>query len=129
MPEVNYFDPARWAVPDDQPPPTGPAKSKEHGAKGRKSAPFLKGPVPWSWVLQATRLGGKVLAVGLLLWKEAGCQGGRTFQFCVTRSATKEISRWTIYRAIQRLKQAGLITTRLRATQGLQITLRVKEED
>jgi hypothetical protein len=127
MPKVNYFDPAFLAVPDDAA-PTTPAAGKKRDAGRCKSAPFLKGPVPWSWLRQAMQLGGKVIAVGLMLWKESGCEGTRTFKFCVSRSTGKGLSRWTIYRGLQRLERAGLITSRCRPGRGLEITLLVEEE-
>ena len=33
-----------------------------------KRAPYLSGPIPWSWVKAASGLPGKALAVGLVLW-------------------------------------------------------------
>jgi hypothetical protein len=128
MPEVNYFDPSRWAVPDSEPPLTDPATDKERRTKGRKPAPFLKGPLPWPWLLRAMQLPGKTVAVALMLWKESGCQRARTFQFVPGRAAVEGISRWTIHRSLQRLESVGLIGIRRHSEQRLEITLRVKEE-
>src|SRR3954465_13057049 len=37
--------------------------------------PFLKGPIPWDWLETASKLPGKALALGMLLWREAGMDG------------------------------------------------------
>src|SRR6266850_7089226 len=39
---------------------------------------FLKGPVPWSWIVAAAALPGKALIVGLSLWRLAGALKSRT---------------------------------------------------
>ena len=37
---------------------------------------FLRGPIPWTWLLAASRLGGKVLHVGIVLWFLVGVRDG-----------------------------------------------------
>src|SRR5687767_2498594 len=46
----------------------------ETGAKdlSRSASRFLKGPVPWLWIVLAERLPGKALIVGLCLWRLTG---------------------------------------------------------
>src|SRR5947207_3659007 len=39
---------------------------------------FLKGPVPWGWIIRASELPGKALIVGLCLWRLSGAMGKRT---------------------------------------------------
>src|SRR5215813_6120561 len=39
---------------------------------------FLKGPVPWWWIVAAAALPGKALIVGLSLWRLAGALKSRT---------------------------------------------------
>ena len=43
----------------------------------RKGGEFLKGPVPLDWLRRAASLGGKSLAVGLVLWFDAGRKNTR----------------------------------------------------
>jgi hypothetical protein len=38
----------------------------------RPGEKFLRGPIPWKWLIRAGRLPGKALQVGLLLWQAAG---------------------------------------------------------
>ena len=47
-------------------------------ARPRDPDRFLKGPVPWPWLMQAMALPGKALAVGLMLWLEHGMTGRKT---------------------------------------------------
>ena len=75
------------------------------GSAGR----FLKGPVPWPWIVAAAALPGKALIVGLCLWRLAGALKSRTVtlgnvdlkQFGVDRAAKS--------RALAALEAAGLI--------------------
>ena len=53
----------------------------------RPGEAFLKGPIPWRWLVAAARLPGKALQVSLLLWKEAGCRKSRVVTFCLARGA------------------------------------------
>ena len=41
-------------------------------------APFLKGPIPWLWVVAAAGLPGQALVVGLCLWRLSGAMRSRT---------------------------------------------------
>jgi hypothetical protein len=38
----------------------------------RRNNRFLKGPVPWHWIVQASALPGKALVIGLCLWRLQG---------------------------------------------------------
>ena len=78
-------------------------------ALGQSAGRYLKGPVPWPWIVAAARLPGKALIVGLCLWRLAGAKRDRTVilgnvdleAFAVDRSAKS--------RALGALERAGLI--------------------
>ena len=65
--------------------------------------------VPVDWVKQASLLGGKCLAVGMLLW----------FEFGVTKSTTSKLTRGRLEnfgvernagrRALEKLEEAGMV--------------------
>jgi hypothetical protein len=38
---------------------------------------FLKGPIPWSWIIRASELPGKALVIGLCLWRLSGAVGSK----------------------------------------------------
>ena len=65
MPDADPFDPGRWEMTANpgQASEPAPAKHRRH----RRADRFLKGPVPWPWLVRAMGLPGKALAVGLML--------------------------------------------------------------
>lgn len=82
------------------------AKPPRHGP-GEK---FLKGPVPWAWVEKAGRLKGHALHVGIALWLLAGINKNRTVKLSSSPLDNLGVSRFSMYRALQKLESAGLIT-------------------
>lgn len=86
---------------------------------------FLKGPVPWGWIRQASALRGKALAVGLALWREAGRRGTQPVKVCQARIARDlGTSPDTVRRALRELERAGLVTILRRPGRGLDVTIR-----
>jgi hypothetical protein len=64
------------------------------------------------------------LAVGLMLWKEAGCEGKRTVRFCLARATADGIPTTTARRAMRELERADLVTVHRKPGQGLEVTLK-----
>jgi hypothetical protein len=120
LPGTDPFDPDRWATDAGPAPPADPKPRRL--ARTRKPNRFLKGPVPWPWLVRAMRLPGKALAVGLMLWWQAGCCGQRTVYFSLTRAAANGIPT-TARRGLRQLEGAGLVTARRRPGHGLEVTL------
>jgi hypothetical protein len=89
----------------------------------RSGEPFLRGPVPWKWIQQAGALPGKALAVGLLLWLQAGCSKGRVVRFSMTRAAELGCHPDTVRRGIHALESAGLVRVERPAGRCLLVTL------
>jgi hypothetical protein len=118
MPVADDFDPSRWESADGLPTATGARRVDR-----RRAVRFLKGPVPWPWLQRAMALPGKALAVGLMLWKEAGCEGKRTVHFCLARAAADGVPLTTARRAMRRLEAAGLVVVRRKPGSGLDVTL------
>ena len=86
------------------------------GGKGRVKVraslkdPFIKGPVPLSWLLKAANLGKCALIVGLAFWYMDGMRRQQAFK--MGRGDLGRLlgaSRWTILRGIRRLEIEGLI--------------------
>jgi hypothetical protein len=84
----------------------------ERPPRHRPAESFLRGPIPWPWLVAAGRLSGRALQVALLLWKEAGCRRARTVSFCLTHGAEMGMSEDTARRALRRLAGAGLVSVR-----------------
>jgi len=40
--------------------------------KYNKGEKFLKGPIPWNWIVAIAKLGGKTLHVGIAIWHLVG---------------------------------------------------------
>ena len=114
------FDPARLSLPPGRAPPAGPSKRPPRHRGGEK---FLRGPIPWRWVEAAARRPGKTLAVGLVVWFEAGCRNARTVPVTLARLARLGMSEQTASRAVRELERAGLVTVERSPGRGLVVTL------
>ncbi len=96
-----------------------PKKPPRH----RLGEKFLKGPIPWDWLLRAFALSGKALHVALLLWREAGCRRTRTVTLCLGGSLPEGLNRQSARRGLRQLVQAGLVRVDQQPGHGLQVTL------
>jgi hypothetical protein len=88
----------------------------------RKGKPFLKGPIDWGWLEVAMALPGRALAIGLEVWREAGCRGSRTVELNLSRPPAG-IPRRTAQRALYDLERAGLVTVERLPGRALVVTL------
>ncbi len=71
---------------------------------------FLKGPIPMSWLSKAARLKGQALHVGMALWFLAGIKRNGTVALASSVLEDLGVSRYSEYRALRELEDAGLIT-------------------
>jgi hypothetical protein len=71
---------------------------------------FLKGPVPWSWIVTAAELPGSALVVGLCLWRLAGATKRQSFMLGNDEMEVMGVDRAAKSRALSALEQAGLIS-------------------
>lgn len=71
---------------------------------------FLKGPIPWAWLVRAGQLPGKALHVAVALWHHAGMSGSLKVKRSMS-SLGKEFGfdRATATRALQVLEEANLV--------------------
>jgi hypothetical protein len=84
---------------------------------------FLKGPIPWAWLLRAGRLPGRALHVALVLWREAGCKNSRTVPFRLSLAVQFGVHADTARRGLHALESAGLISSRYIPGRYLEVTL------
>jgi hypothetical protein len=89
----------------------------------RPGEAFLKGPIPWPWLVLAARLPGQALQVALLLWREAGCRKCRTVPFCLSHGRELGVTVGSARRALRHLEAAGLVRVRRPPGRGLEVTL------
>ena len=99
--------------------------SSPHPPRHQPGGAFLKGPIPWDWLVQAGRLPGQALAVSLVLWREAGCENRRTLPFRLSLARQFGMHPDTARRALHALEQAGLISTVCIPGRRLEVTLLV----
>lgn len=85
---------------------------------------FLKGPIPWDWLVQAGQLHGKTLQIALVLWREAGIRHSRTVPFRLSLALQFGIHADTARRALHALEKSGLVATRYVPGRYLEVTLR-----
>jgi hypothetical protein len=119
------YDPDLLRVPIDPAadpsavPPAPPSRPPRH----RGGEKFLKGPVPFAWLAMASRLPGKALAVGVVLWQSAGYRRCRTVRLNQSRVDEMDIPRRTTQRAVQALEHAGLVAVARVPGRALSVTL------
>jgi hypothetical protein len=89
------------------------------GSAGR----YLKGPVPWPWIIAAAALPGKALIVGLCLWRLAGATHNRTVVLGNRELAPFGIGRAAKSRALAALEGVGLVTVKREANRFPVVTL------
>ena len=112
MSDADPFAPNRWEMTADPAQTPARAAKKKRPLRPRRADRFLKGPVPWPWLLRAMTLPGKALAVGLMLWLQRGLTGHRTVLFCLARAATDGIPTTTARRAMRELDRSARPTLR-----------------
>lgn len=96
--------------------------------KTRQVEPFLRGPVPMGWIIEAFKVaGGGGLMLGLSLWWVSGMTGSRTFSVNVTRLETGQSQR-NKWRMLKLLEYAGLIKKTNEPGKRLKVELLVKKQ-
>jgi hypothetical protein len=70
----------------------------------------LRGPVPWSWWLPASRLPGRTPHVGAVCWLLAGWGRSAEFEFAWGDWAELRLSRSSASRGLDELGRAGLVS-------------------
>jgi hypothetical protein len=84
---------------------------------------FLKGPIPWPWVKTASSLPGKALALGMLLWREAGMDGIGPVTVTNAKAAALGIDRSAKSRAVADLERVGLVRVERRPRRNPLVTI------
>lgn len=115
------FDPLSFGIPSGDLPP---APARERPPRHRRGEWFVRGPLPWPWIVRAGSAPGKALLVGLAVWREAGRLNRRTVRLSLSALARQVgTHRHTALRGLQALEAAGLVQTRRRPGRALEVTL------
>lgn len=84
---------------------------------------FLRGPIPWPWLVKAMELPGRALALSLILWREAGIKNLLTVALSQTRLRECGILPDAARRAVRNLEAAGLIAVNRKPGRCLEVTI------
>jgi hypothetical protein len=87
-----------------------PVNQKSGLPRHRSGEKFLKGPIPWKWLVIAARQPGKALHVAIELWHIAGLKRSGTFSLSMRWLSAFSMSRFSGYRGLAALEAAGLIS-------------------
>ena len=97
--------------------------------KAPQKEPFLRGPVPMSWINKAYEVaGGNGLMLGLKLWWVSGMVGSKTFFVNVRRLEAGQ-SLISKRRMLKLLEGAGLIKRSHEPGKRLKVELLVKKQE
>ena len=106
-------------------------ESKKSPRANRQVDKFLRGPIPWWWLMRALQLGGKVPQVIVVIWFFVGVKKSNTFPLS-TRILKRElgVGRGSVYRALSRLEDAKLLrVTRRRGRLAIVEVIRENVDD
>lgn len=120
--EADTIDVERFRLPPNLMASTN-GKASTKPPRHRQGERFLKGPIPWPWILRATRLPRGALSMALVLWRLSGVRRSRTVQ--LTAAGWREVFpyRQNAYRALARLEAAGLVSVERQQGRGPAVTL------
>jgi hypothetical protein len=88
---------------------------------------FLKGPVPWPWIVTAATLPGKALLVGLCLWRLAGAMKTFTVVLGNADLASLHVDRASKSRALSELERVGLVKIQRQLGRFPRVTLIIQQ--
>ena len=111
------LDPERFRLPPNLTAPPNPKPPR------RCPAGFLRGPIPWPWLVKAMTLPGRALAVALVLWREAGVRKTMVVPLPQVRLREAGILHDAARRAVRSLELAGLVTIRRPPGRCLEVTI------
>jgi hypothetical protein len=116
---MEIIDLEKYRLPPGMSAPAKPKKKPPRQWRGE----FLRGPIPWPWLTAAMALPGRALAVGLVLWRQAGCRKAMTFALTLAKLAECGIHRDTGRRALRALERASLIALRRQPGRAIEVTI------
>jgi hypothetical protein len=76
----------------------------------KRGEKFLKGPIPWVWLVEAAKLSGKALNLAIVIWFLAGIKRRRKIVLSSAVVRTLCVNRYAKNRALKKLETAGLIS-------------------
>jgi len=84
---------------------------------------FLRGPIPWTWLVEAARLPGRTLHLGMVIWHLEGFQQTGTVKLKPSLCRELGMDRHASYRALKELERAGLVSVTRKRGAAAMVTL------
>ena len=106
---MNSLDLEKLTLTAPPSPTTAPASNLRQRTH-RNDKRFLKGPVPLPWLMQAARLPGKTLEVGVVLWFLSGLTKNHVVKLSNHILREFGVDRHAKYRALKHLVYARLVS-------------------
>jgi DNA-binding transcriptional ArsR family regulator len=78
--------------------------------KQRQEGLFLKGPIPWNWLVRAMSLPGRSLHVAIVLWQLAGMRKSKSVPLSLSKMGSYGVSQASASRGLKELEGAGLVS-------------------
>ena len=90
---------------------------------------FIKGPIPLKWIIAASKLSGKTLHISMVLWFLKGVNKNYTVKLSGKLIRSFGVSRSTLYRGLNNLEKAGLITVQRKMGQSPMVTIHTDKKE
>ena len=105
---MDQFNPDRFHLPSGTMKPQFRQSRKLPRHKAGEK--FLKGPIPWLWLIKAAKLPGRALHVGIVLWFLAGMKRSHQISLSRLQLTNLGVKRHSGYRGVEALERAGLVS-------------------
>jgi len=113
------IDPRRFTLTGSR-----PSNSNHQGPpRHERGEKFLKGPIPLNWLAKAARQPGKALHVAIAIWFLAGVTRSRNVALSSRLMFSLGSSRFSTYRGLKALEEAGLVTVIRHPGRGPRISI------
>jgi hypothetical protein len=110
---LNPFDPEnlRWQPPKARSKDTTQPTTARQLPRPEKGEAFLTGPIPMSWIWEATRLSGRTWQVATALWFTGIRSRGKSATVTLTEKTRRRfhLSHNAVTRGLTQLAAAGLV--------------------
>ena len=96
---------------------------QERKIEGKRRNHFLKGPISLPWLMRASRLPGRAIVVGIVIWFRVGLCQSKTITLTTTILTLFGVDRHAKRRSLVSLEKAGLISVDRRTGKNPTITV------
>ena len=105
---MDLLNPKRLALPTSKAIPN--PKTNTNPPRHKPGERFLKGPIPWTWLVKAAHQPGKALHVAIVLWFLVGVKKTRTVALSGSDLRGLGVGRHSTYRGLAALEQERLVS-------------------